>query len=393
MAKAIVKTIKISIVLLFCASAMKAGAQNIVSICGRVVDSISDNPLPYCNVYLTNSNVGSTTGLDGYFKIKTSKSNLPDSLTIQFIGYKKRTVVIEKDGASIGEIALIPQTTELKTIVVSGKTLNWNKILNGVFDSCNFRTFPTPNVSTAYYKETFGYNNDNITEVAVNVLFPKKNKRHKTRDGLIFSNSRETDECYYVTGLRKTQSGKVILNPELTQNPYGIFDCNGLSNLLKNNIYFYKNGTFEKLSKKTLFRLEKTDTIDGNKVYTLKGNINKHDQTIELSICFNETKKIIYSYALKITKDYQDGQTTESYLYNFRITNNLALPLFFHYQSIDEDIVNDKTFHVTYDVLFSDTRQCDDAKPFGKEYNSKNSFEFQGITYDKNFWDKYTIIE
>ena len=368
-----------------------------ISIKGTVVDAVDGEPLSYCNCFLKNSNVGTATGLDGRFDIKTRPENLPDSLTIQYIGYESRTLAVSKKGTNFGKIALTPRNTELKDVVVKSKPRNWNKTLKGVFDSCIYKTYPTPCVSTVYYKESAGFEGKKIdkTEVAVNVLFPKKNSRSMKRDWMLFGNCGTADESYFVTGLRKYEQGKLVLHPEETPNYYGIFDCNSLTQLLNNNVYFYRNVYFEKMAAKAMFRLVKIDTIDGNTVYTIEGQFNEKDKsTTELSISFDETHKTIYNYYLKNTTATKNGgQVTYSETYNYRVTNGLAIPLYFRFQTTEQDSKNAKVFTICNEALFSDTRLPNEKESLGKESNTKNSFEFQGITYDKEFWDNYTIVE
>lgn len=374
-----------------------AMAQSTISIKGTVVDAANGQPLPYCNCFLKSSNVGTATGMDGRFDIKTRPDNLPDSLTIQYIGYERRTLAVGKKGKDLGKIQLKPRNTELKDVVVSAKPINWNKVLKSVFDSCIHVTYPTPCVSTVYYKESAGFEGKKMdkTEVAVNVLFPKKSSRAMKRDWMLFGNCGTADESYFVTGLRKYEQGKLLLHPEETPNYYGIFDCNSLTQLLNNNVYFYRNCYFEKMAAKVLFRLEKIDTIDGNTVYTIEGQYREKDNsTTELSISFDETHKTIYNYYLKNTTATKNGgQVAYSETYNFRVTNGLAIPLYFRFQSTEQDSKNAKVFTICNEALFSDTRLPNEKESLGKESNTKNSFEFQGITYDKEFWDNYTIVE
>ena len=394
MAMVIHKMNKTYIIFVFCASVFIAGAQNIVSISGKVVDSETGLPLPFCNCYLKNSNVGSATGLDGRFDIKSNHDNLRDSLIVQFVGYGKLTLAVSSKGENFGKIALAPRNIELNSVLVKSPPRNWNRTLKTLFDNCIHRAFKCPNVATVYFKDTYGFHNDdNATEVAVNVLFPEKSERRFNRNWLLFGNCGTADERYFVTGLRKTEKGIVMQHPEKLRNGYGMFDCNGLTYLLNNNVYFYKNSVVEKIAANALFRLVKIDTIDGNTLFTIEGQILKHDETTEIMISFDEANNIINSYSLKIICDTPKGQSTETFVFNYRISDNRAIPLFFHHQVVDEDVVNDKTFTSSQEALFSDTQEHNGNEVPGIESKDKNSFEFQGITYDKEFWDNYTIMK
>ena len=386
---------KIIFYLWFCASAYIAGAQTIVSISGKIVDSDSGQPLPYCNCYLKNSNVGTSTGGEGRFAIKTRKDVLPDTLQIQFVGYESKKIALSAKNTDLGTVALKPYVTELKSITVSAKPTNWNKVLKTVFDSCIYKAYPSPSVATTYYKAIANYRFEEKVEVALDVLFPEKQKKRSNRNGLFFSNCGKPDESFYVTGLRKTMRGKLDTHPEKSPNIYGIFDCNGLSLLLNSNIYFNKNIMFEKEMEKASYTLERIDTIEGNKVLTLSGIIHKQDKTTKLKICFDPRRHTIYNYEVVLISYSKKGQSTRTIKYNYRVTDGYAMPLCFSYISTGEDATKGETYFEVYEALFSNIRPASDSvkSVFGKEASGKNSFEFQGITYDKEFWDNYTVIE
>ncbi len=390
---------KITFEIVFLVFAVAVAAQNVFTISGTVVDSKTGKPLPYCNCYLKHSYTGATTSTQGHFSIKTKGHLLPDTIVIQFIGYQNAEFPLERKNLELGTIMLEPRETELKDITITAKATTWNKTLKAVFDSCFYKAYPTPNVATTYYKQTTNYTvgkkpSNEIVEVALDVLFPQKQNRRRNRDWIIFSNCGYSDELFFVTGLRKTKQGKIDPHPENSYNIYGMFDCNGLAQMLNNNIYFYKNGTFEKTVAKADFTLVKIDTIDGNTVYTLNGIIRKHNSITELTICFDSQHNTIYSYELVESTDTKNGQEVYTIKFNYRIIDGYAVPLYFYYIITEEDIVNDTTFTISDEALFSDTRPATDSINLsGKEASGKNSFDFQGIKYDEDFWNNYTIIE
>lgn len=70
-------------------------SQDITIITGKVVDKFNKQALPFVDVYFKASNVGSSTDLDGKFRIDTRYAT--DSITATFIGYNPVTVAIQKD--------------------------------------------------------------------------------------------------------------------------------------------------------------------------------------------------------------------------------------------------------------------------------------------------------
>ena len=385
---------KIFFTIAFVAMAITVGAQNIVTVSGTVVDAESGAPLTYCNCFLKHSNTGTSTGAEGVFSLKLKNNLLPDTLVVQFIGYERAEFPLAKKDKDLGKIRLTPRNTELKEITVSAKSIDWNKVLKAVFDSCIYKAYPSPSVATTYYKETTEYYQEEVekVEVALDVFFPEKQKKRRNRNGLLFSNCGKPDESFYITGLRKTDGGKIDPHPEKTHNYYGIFDCNGLSLLLNSNIYLNKNVMFEKEMEKASYTLKRIDTIDGNKVLTLSGKIRKHNKSTEMEISFDPEHHIIYYYKVSFTSYTKKGESTETIKYNYRVEDGYAMPLRFSH--IMTEVEESKKFVLSEEALFSDIRPVTDSTEFaGEKASGKKSFEFQGLTYDKVFWDNYTVIE
>src|SRR5688572_24537002 len=63
-------------------------------ISGKVTDARTGEPLPFVSIYIKNTNTGSTTDENGGYHIKLS--NLPDSLTASFVGYKNQSIAVKK---------------------------------------------------------------------------------------------------------------------------------------------------------------------------------------------------------------------------------------------------------------------------------------------------------
>jgi len=61
---------------------------------GYVVDDRNGKPLPFVNIYFKNTTKGTTSDLDGRYKIKARKHN--DTLIFSMMGYQERIVFVEK---------------------------------------------------------------------------------------------------------------------------------------------------------------------------------------------------------------------------------------------------------------------------------------------------------
>jgi len=132
-----IKTLVLLFVLLFPFSAFVTMA-NGQMLEGVVVDAITDEPLPYCNVGVFNKDNGTVTNEDGRFKIDISKLSSNDTIRISYIGYETSDILgsslDSKDGVKIRLNPIdiqIPdvQITNRKTrTFVLGNTVKWDKM-------------------------------------------------------------------------------------------------------------------------------------------------------------------------------------------------------------------------------------------------------------------------
>ena len=89
------------------------------NISGFIYDSKSGESLPGANIFLENTNYGTTSDLDGYFIILDIPIELYN-LKIQYLGYQdvNKKISLEKN-LQLEKIELIPQSLELEEISIS----------------------------------------------------------------------------------------------------------------------------------------------------------------------------------------------------------------------------------------------------------------------------------
>lgn len=116
-------SIRIAAIILLCFSFHMATAQQGI-IRGSVFSAKNNEPIPYANVVIPESNVGSTTDESGYFEIKNLKPGVYN-VEVSYIGFKKYTayeVAVTNARTTLLDIPLQEQSQELDeiTIVASG---------------------------------------------------------------------------------------------------------------------------------------------------------------------------------------------------------------------------------------------------------------------------------
>ncbi|WP_148783126.1 DUF5686 and carboxypeptidase regulatory-like domain-containing protein [Aquimarina intermedia] len=115
---------KIKILLLFFIVSKLLTAQ----VVGKVTD-IKGTPLPYVNIYIENTYLGTTTNEDGNYAIETNL-NTEQTLVFQFLGFKTlKKKVTPTQNPYILNIRLQTETTSLETVVVSTQENPANRII------------------------------------------------------------------------------------------------------------------------------------------------------------------------------------------------------------------------------------------------------------------------
>lgn len=66
-----------------------------IHVSGRIVDSQTNEALPYASVYFVNAKVGTVTNQEGYFSIQSNL--IQESLLIRYVGYKPFRIAIKSD--------------------------------------------------------------------------------------------------------------------------------------------------------------------------------------------------------------------------------------------------------------------------------------------------------
>lgn len=101
-------------------------------ITGRIIDAKTTEPLPFVNVFINNTTLGTVTDQQGYFTLKGIKDPGNYEVVFSFVGYEthKTKVTIAEGAVSVDIITLKPSETELSTIEVTGKRdKQWEKDL------------------------------------------------------------------------------------------------------------------------------------------------------------------------------------------------------------------------------------------------------------------------
>jgi len=117
---------KIFVYLIFILSILNSSSQTLQI---KVIDSISEKPIAYSNVYFSNNN-GLITDGTGNFELIKSQLSQNDSMYVSMIGYDKKSFLINNFNDSL--IKLVQSPIQLSSVFLTSKKLSSDEIISSV---------------------------------------------------------------------------------------------------------------------------------------------------------------------------------------------------------------------------------------------------------------------
>jgi len=262
---------------------------------GRILDSKSNTPLPYANIYVLNKHRGVISNEAGYFSLNTNGLSQTDSIKFQYIGYKTRTICLVniKDSS---DIFLEEEMINLSETLIFGSTPNLKQIVKKVIENKENNYKKTTSVSKVFVrrrentdienfnldmkKTSFEELDEKMVQTMENAL-PKNSISYTDFMGDVYFSAVEEDSIKFKTNPIRTVSLKEKDIAELDQLEK-VFD-KLLSNTAEEEYWKIKSGVFgQKLdidANDTTTKKENTDTTDNNQRrlkyfnYRIAGNL------------------------------------------------------------------------------------------------------------------------
>lgn len=144
----------------------------------EVVDSKSNEPLPFVTVYLKKNGVGTTTNLEGIATISIGKPNIEkDTLICSFIGYERKVTPIDLNQQNHLKIQLTSSIQDIEEVTVVGKKkqLSAKQIVRKILKNTS-KNYPSQAVNLlGFYRETFREDDQAVylNEASINIHYNK----------------------------------------------------------------------------------------------------------------------------------------------------------------------------------------------------------------------------
>ena len=111
------------LLLIMLSTTFEAFSQHIIK--GVVIDSISNEPLPFVSVFLKGTSTGTVTDNTGKFSLKLPHTN--HILRITSIGYQEKTLKPPGEKETVLSIRLSPTSKQMAEVVVRSKNFKYKK--------------------------------------------------------------------------------------------------------------------------------------------------------------------------------------------------------------------------------------------------------------------------
>src|SRR5579863_365739 len=85
---------------------------------GKIIETVTQEPLIGATVLVKGSTIATSAGLDGTFKLKAPSGS--QVLIFSFIGYVPKQITVGDGNQNIGEIKLNPGSSSIKEVTITG---------------------------------------------------------------------------------------------------------------------------------------------------------------------------------------------------------------------------------------------------------------------------------
>jgi len=195
---------------------------NFKSYYGRVVDSKSNQTLPFATVEAMGSNIATVSNIDGDFTIKIDRNTNVSQLKISYIGYQNKMVaLINFQDTRSFTVQLDPTAIQLKQVTI--RPADAMELITDVLANIRDNYSDTPMMMRGFYRETIerGRNYVSISEAVIDIYKGSYSNEYQVDQVKLFKGRKSADVERMDTVLFKVQGGpNTTILMDVVKNPY-----------------------------------------------------------------------------------------------------------------------------------------------------------------------------
>jgi hypothetical protein len=235
-------------------------AQATFVVSGTVLDSASGKPMPFAQVCLKGTHLGTAANDDGLFQLNIPAIRQGDTLLVAYMGYRVEKVPLPPGSGVRLEIRLRAQPLELREVEIIALTPG--EVIRQCVAHIPENYGVNPLVLTAFIRSQ-KYLNNRLAEYTEAVIGDRKNGY-----GLI--ERRKTEERKLESNVPQLLKGRVVSDTSLVNamgdvaRSAGCLGCNFVNDFAE---FHYNTVLDEKLFESYHFKMEEESRPEGGKVY------------------------------------------------------------------------------------------------------------------------------
>lgn len=201
-------------------SKVQEDSSKFVSIKGKVIDSSTKKSVPYTNIYLVGTNLGTISNNDGEFllKVPVAYSNTP--IRFSFMGYKSQDLTVEQLKMQNNLVELAIEVITLKELVI--RSNDPQNLIRSALNNIPANYGTTPYICTAFYRESVMQNKQyvGLAEAVLNIYKSRYSNEFEADRVKVFKGRKSEDVKRMDTILFKLQGGHhAVVLLDLAKNP------------------------------------------------------------------------------------------------------------------------------------------------------------------------------
>ena len=367
-----------------------------ITINGKVIDQITEEPLAYANVSILGKSIGTVTNEDGEFIFKVPVQYLPSNLAISFVGYKNAIIPISELSSNTNIIYLKQSTISLQEVVI--RYVEPKSLIKEAVEKIPENYSTQDNIYTVFYREIIQRNDDYaaVSEAVLNVFKSPYTNYHNDHIRLLKSR-KNIDYSIMDSIFFKLKGGlRASLYLDIIKNSISFIDLDKLY------LYEYKMANIVKFDNGTAYEIE-FEPLFFLKDESFRGNIYIDTETsaikaVEFEIEPSAVSKMSQELVVKKNWRLKVKPVSAKYEVSYRLLDGV-LHLNLVRGELDFKVNNRKRlFADDYKTIFEfavndiDTTNVD--KFNRKEIiNTEKVFIDQENEYDAAFWGEYNFIK
>ncbi|MBN1199944.1 MAG: carboxypeptidase-like regulatory domain-containing protein, partial [Bacteroidales bacterium] len=259
-------------------------SQETVPVSGWVRNAETGEPLPYAQIALAGTTLGTVTNEDGFFRLNLPSrqsvisaslrdaglpdagyrnAGLPDSLVVMFLGFRTQRVAVDQLKGKAGEIRMVPVSLDLREVEIIALTPQ--EVLRRAFDSIPVNYGQDSVILTAFIRtqKTVNKKLAEYTEAIVEDL----------KTGYTACSPRESGIRHQVSNIPKLDKGRVTSDTNLV-NLLGEVGANARClgcNFVRDVAEFpYETVLDERDQKHYILTMKEQVNPEGGKIYRIR---------------------------------------------------------------------------------------------------------------------------